>query len=420
MPQEDTGKELEQEHLGEFQLAGEEKKQYLANADEALRLLGRSDIQAKEELSDIRAFLGALGENTDPLFESIAFDREDSGFPTYWQVIGFLGQKRNVLKRLDRINSKIEHELSSRPFYEEPRPGDRGTLSELIDTKMSRNAELLVSYAKKCLFELLEGTGYTGPREVVEDLASIRSKAMFYEDIFRREHLVDADLEDTMKSREGELPPPWTLMKVRMKKKDWNPKFVKWHASLGIFDAESGLFLKYGIDLCVKAGAVSRYVAQGGKPTRELTNLLEVYAGLEPEDIYDHLIKHKDLDPVDISLVTIGPFYSGPHAHSEGMVPETLLDVIRSNPDDYLLMSTVRTVRRARRDLGSIFYSKPLFGEDQGAERTARLPVMTRSYFVTSPGLEPLVADLLASAPQDGKDTIQLYDSGGETFVRIR
>ncbi len=422
-------KKISEEYLREFELSGEEKDTYLRNIDTALKTLGRMNLPIQAELADIRALLTALGENTDPLFESLAFDREDSGLPTHWQLLTLLGQKRHVLDKIDRINSRIELDLSSQ-IYEPPAPHDSGSLSQRVYKKMDRNAGLVTQLTQRGMMELLDYPDVE-PVDTLNEIATQRARALFYHKLFEDDHLVDADVKDVMTARPGQLPPAFTFMDARLEKRDWNSRFTKWRVHVGtyaivqdeVFGAEgAGLFLKYIVDFYVKRGKQGD-VATGKKElTRKFTNLMDLYAGYPPELVYDALVAEENLEPAGVTLYTIGPFYSSSSAHSEGKLPEDILEIVKENPEEYLLAGSENVVERERKDISSIFKRKPIFsgGEVQLDEYTARKPGKKSFYYVPSTGVEGPLTELLESIGDATSDSLFLYSTGGETFVRIR
>ncbi len=414
--------ELEQEYLREFQLGGEEKDVYLDNLDRSIHLLAKADLPLKRDLTDIRAFLRALGENTDPLFETLSFDREDSGFPTYFQVIGLLSQKRAVPERLDRLNAKLLAELNPDLYVQEPDvPKESGTVPEQVAKRVERNAELLAQLTVKNVVKLTQSAIDT-PEETLDELSALRARALFYGRLFGEEHLVDTNIV-AVQSKRGNA---FTMMRTGVERRDSNARFSKWRLHLSAFDGASDLFVRYDIDFYVQRkhqGDVVRRRGKGYELAPGFLSTADFYVGLTPEVIYDHLSEVSHVEPAEVTMYAIGPFYSGRHAHSEGKLPEDLLAAIRSSPEEYLLVATSTAVRRATRKVSDIFRSSDYgaIGEptrkehERGEERRLeRLPEERAFYYVPSPGIEEKVRACVEGATVP----VSIFDNGGGNFAR--
>ena len=411
--------ELEQEYLREFSLAGEEKDVYLDNLDRSIHLLAKADLPLTRDLTDIRTFLRALGENTDPLFETVSFDREDSGFPTYFQVIGLLSQKRAVPERLDRLNAKLLAELNPDLYVQEPDvPRESGTVPEQVVKRVERNAELLAQLTVKKVARLSQSALDT-PEETLDELSALRARALFYGKLFDEEHLVDTNIVAASPKRSN----AFTMMRTGVERRDWNARFSKWRLHLSAFDGASDLFVRYDIDFYVQrrhqADVVRRH-GLGYDVAPGFLSTADFYVGLTPEVIYDHLREVAHVEPAEVTMYTIGPFYSGRHAHSEGKLPEDLLGAIRSSPEEYLLVCTSTAVRRATKNINSIFREQQgtAIGEpraeDVNERRLARLPEEKAFYYVPSAGIEEKVRACVEGATVP----VSIFNNGGENFAR--
>lgn len=398
----------------EFGLGGRAKETYLRKLDTSLQLLAKLGLPLRGELAEIRALLRALGENTDKSFETLCFDRENSGFPTYFQIMDMLSQKGMVLDKLESINSKLLTQVL-KDYVVEPPVRQQGTLSEQAAAHVEMNADLLAQLALKTLLEI-PGSPGDDPEAFIGELAEQRARALFYNELFEGDHLVDSALRGMMSAKEGDAP-SFFLMKTRAEQVGRNAKFAAWRFHVGAYARETALFTKYIIDLYVKRGHEGK-VARGRSPTREFTRTLDSYAGQQPEVVYQLLVALQGIEPASVTQYTIGPFYSS-HMVSE-QLPGEIADTLRSDPDSYLLVSRATTVKRARRDLDSVFSGTPLppfTGPPAGTrkELTAPLPPEHAYYYIPSASLE----EMLRAALQGARETCYVYNHGGDAFARF-
>ncbi len=398
----------------EFGLGGRAKEAYLRKLDTSLQLLAKLGLPLRSELAEIRALLRVLGENADKSFETLCFDRENSGFPTYFQIMDMLSQKGMVLDKLESLNSRILTQVS-KDYTVEPPVRQQGTLSEQAAAHVEMNADLLAQLALKTLLEL-PGSPGDDPEAFIGELAEQRARALFYNELFEGDHLVDSSLRGMMSAKEGDAP-GFFLMKTRAEQVGRNAKFAAWRFHASAYARETALFTKYIIDLYVKRGHEGK-VARGRSPTREFTRTLDSYAGLQPEIVYQHLIALQNIEPAAVTQYTIGPFYSS-HMVSE-QLPGEIADTLRSDPDSYLLVSRATTVKRARRDLASVFSRAsfpPFTGEPAATskELTAPLPPEHAYYYIPSASLEEKLCAML----EDARETCYVYNHRGDAFARF-
>lgn len=397
----------------EFGLGGRAKEAYLRKLDTSLQLLAKLGLPLRSELAEIRALLRALGENADKSFETLHFDRENSGFPTYFQIMDMLSQKGMVLDKLETLNSKLLTQVS-KDYTVEPPVRQKGTLSEQAAAHVELNADLLARLALKTLLELPPGDE---PEAFIGELAEQRARALFYTELFEGDHLVDSALRGMMRAKDGDAP-SFFLMKTRAEQIGRNAKFAAWRFHVGAYARETALFTKYIIDLYVKRGHEGK-VARGRSPTHEFTRTLDSYAGQQPEVVYQLLVALQDIEPASVTQYTIGPFYSS-HMVSE-QLPREIADTLRSDPDSYLLVSRATTVKRARRDLDSVFGRTtslpPFTGGPAGTskELTAPLPPEHAYYYIPSASLE----EMLCAALQGARETCYIYNHRGDAFARF-
>lgn len=390
----------------EFGLKGRTKELYLQKLDTGLQLLGKLGLPLRGELAEIRALLRALGDNTDKAFETLCFDKENSGFPTYFQILSMIDQKGMVLDRLEMLNSKLLMQVSS--YYTvEPPVRQEGTLSEQAAAHVEQNADLLSQIVQNTLLELSD-TPRDNPGAFIAELAEQRARALFYNKLFEGDHLVDLSVRDA--------DAPFFLMKSRAERIGRNAKFAAWRLNVSAYSRTTALFTKYIIDLYVKRGHEGK-VARGRRPAREFMNMLQAYAESNPEIVYHHLVALQDIEPAAVTQYTIGPFYS-PHMVSE-QLPQEIAETLRSDPDSYLLVSKATTVKRARRDLKSIFSRSGLPPFIKGAagsrkELTAPKESEHAYYYIPSPSLEEALCAMLDDTPE----TCYVYTHRGDAFAR--
>lgn len=383
----------------EFGLEGRAKEAYLQKLDTGLQLLGKLGLPLRGELAEIRALLKALGDNTDPLFETLRFDKENSGFPTYLQIMDMLTQKDLVLDKLEMLNSKLLMQMSN--YYTvEPTVRQEGTLSEQAAAHVELNADLLSQLAQNTLLELSDSPR-DEPEAFIAELAEQRARALFYNELFEGDHLVDSASRGRMRAKDGDAPSLF-LMKTRAERIDRNARFAAWRFHIGAYSRTTALFTKYIIDLYVKRGHEGK-VARGRSPTRGFLGILDAYAGQKPEAVYQHLVALQDIEPAAVTRYRVGPFYS-PHMVSE-QLPQEIAETLRSDPGSYLLLSKATTVKRARRDLKSIFSRKEL---------TAPKESEHAYYYIPSPSLEEALCAMLDDSPE----TCYVYNRRGDGFAR--
>ena len=397
----------------EFGLEGRAKEIYIQNLDTALQLLGKLGLPLRGELAEIRALLRTLGDNTDPLFETLYFDKENSGFPTYFQIMDLLSQKEMVLDKLEMLNSKLLMGTSS-DYTVEPSVRQRGTLSEQVAAHVELNADLLAQHAQQNLLELSDSPR-DDPEVFIAELAEKRARALFYHELFEGDHLVDSALRGMMNAKTGDAP-SFFLMKTRAERIGRNARFSAWRFHVGAYARGTALFTKYIIDLYVKRGHEGK-VARGRSPTRQFLRTLDSYVGLQPEVVYHHLVALQDIEPAAVTQYTIGPFYSS-HMVSE-QLPQEISERLRSDPDTHLLVSKATTVKRARRDVASIFGKTGIPPFTRGSvgskkELTAPQPSEHAYYYIPSPSLEEVLCTML----DDARETCYVYTHRGDEFAR--